>query len=102
MHTLPMMSENLQNPVLIPRFFYLKVPATTGVYTLSLHDALPISLGVEGDVRGAADRLLASLADPGAGVGKTGEQRSAEHTSELKSRGHLVCRLLLEKKNYPN
>src|SRR3712207_8988744 len=86
-------------------FFFFNDTATTEIYTLSLHDALPISLPVgvvtlaerhggihvtpaifEGMVEEVADLLLDfSL-------------RSEEHTSELQSRQYLVCRLLLEKK----
>src|SRR5436305_9149579 len=64
--------------------------ATTEIYTLSLHDALPISPRA-GDEGGREFRaiLLRTL----------GDLRSEEHTSELQSRPHLVCRLLLEKKN---
>src|SRR2546425_13167131 len=78
-------------------FFFFNDTATTEIYTLSLHDALPIS-----------GRLLQSLAvgapcpqtrRTAAGHGKgTGENRSEEHTSELQSLAYLVCRLLLEKK----
>src|SRR6266496_6288289 len=70
--------------------FFFSVPATTEIYTLSLHDALPIS------------RHLAQHAhrQPRAGERLTPEHvaRSEEHTSELQSRRDLVCRLLLEKK----
>src|SRR5215203_7422158 len=80
-------------------FFFFNDTATTEIYTLSLHDALPISRalllrrhGVQRD--GAAPRLpvprRARRARPHA--------RSEEHTSELQSRQYLVCRLLLEKK----
>src|SRR5207249_9641653 len=63
---------------------------TTYIYTLSLHDALPISLLLpEGSVAKAKD--LAGWPEPRA-------IRSEEHTSELQSRFDLVCRLLLEKK----
>src|SRR2546422_8439556 len=84
-------------------FFFFNDTATTEIYTLSLHDALPIS----GD-RAAFRR--AATADPGAPAGdQSGAERRArlgyaqpgrseEHTSELQSRLHLVCRLLLEKK----
>src|SRR5437870_8984273 len=72
-------------------FFFNATPPTE-IYTLSLHDALPISgmalLGAGGAFTGAA---LGSKADQDT-------TRSEEHTSELQSRGHLVCRLLLEKK----
>src|SRR3989441_13378167 len=78
-------------------FFFFNDTATTEIYTLSLHDALPISilvfalatlgaLGVDSVARGdAAPRALGWL-------------RSEEHTSELQSLAYLVCRLLLEKK----
>src|SRR3712207_7042212 len=91
--------------------FFFNDTATTEIYTLSLHDALPIyagprALGVDqashayddagcGDVRkrstklkpAAAKRMIVCLLN-----------RSEEHTSELQSRQYLVCRLLLEKK----
>src|SRR2546428_1825178 len=75
-------------------FFFFNDTATTEIYTLSLHDALPICRIRQGRVRrhrarhrprprrGPRDRSL----------------RSEEHTSELQSRSDLVCRLLLEKK----
>src|SRR3990172_1259775 len=61
--------------------------ATTEIYTLSLHDALPI-------LKPAVPYDSSDL--PGA-TAKNGHHRSEEHTSELQSRLHLVCRLLLEK-----
>src|SRR5687768_17649902 len=93
-------------------FFFFDVTPTTEIYTLSLHDALPI-LTVE--------RLLSVINHVRAGVGiailpwgvlppapwtgfhaatlaEPTLSRSEEHTSELQSRLHLVCRLLLEKK----
>src|SRR6266513_5837233 len=67
-------------------FFFFNDTATTEIYTLSLHDALPIFGG------GPHDRRVAiTLSWPTSG-------RSEEHTSELQSRFDLVCRLLLEKK----
>src|SRR6266576_2213872 len=69
-------------------FFFFNDPATTEIYTLSLHDALPISAGP------AASRCMPSPAT----CGSVGRSRSEEHTSELQSRRDLVCRLLLEKK----
>src|SRR6266480_7665690 len=71
--------------------FFFNDTATTEIYTLSLHDALPISAR-RGDDQ-AADHLR--LDDEGQ------QQRSEEHTSELQSHVNLVCRLLLEKKNNP-
>src|SRR5436305_7382966 len=77
-------------------FFFFNDPSTTEIYTLSLHDALPI-LG-ESHVLKLA--LAPSIADRAI---ERMISRSEEHTSELQSRPHLVCRLLLEKKkNKPN
>src|SRR5437870_13014475 len=69
-------------------FFFFNDPAPTEIYTLSLHDALPIY----------ARRQGGRHRHPGGNDGRAGRDRSEEHTSELQSRGHLVCRLLLEKK----
>src|SRR5690625_7797440 len=73
--------------------------AAPPAYPLSLHDALPISGAAGVPARGAAGGHLgdlpAQLGHPGADPAPV---RSEEHTSELQSRGHLVCRLLLEKK----
>src|SRR5688572_31319813 len=85
---------------------------TTALYTLSLHDALPISLGIRAALLGIAHgvdaladalqhrivalaerHLLRVLEEDGARPA-----RSEEHTSELQSQSNLVCRLLLEKK----
>src|SRR6266581_9490090 len=73
-------------------FFFFNDTATTEIYTLSLHDALPIwPRGGSGRLRVAVDgRRPADRAAP--------HDRSEEHTSELQSPVHLVCRLLLEKK----
>src|SRR5215469_18591315 len=71
-------------------FFLFNDPATTEIYTLSLHDALPIS---ELAALWRTDRDLRVLGEIGPRV-----QRSEEHTSELQSRRELVCRFLLEKK----
>src|SRR2546430_8136426 len=73
-------------------FFFFNNPATTEIYTLSLHDALPISQRVDPVERAAigdAEPLLRPAIGP---------TRSEEHTSELQSQSNLVCRLLLEKK----
>src|SRR5438034_5418721 len=70
-------------------FFFFNDTATTEIYTLSLHDALPIC------PQGVPPR------SPGAGRGpdrRARRRRSEEHTSELQSHSDLVCRLLLEKK----
>src|SRR5258708_19191459 len=70
-------------------FFFFNDTATTEIYTLSLHDALPIYFGRE-----RCHCSIASIKTTAASVGG----RSEEHTSELQSPDHLVCRLLLEKK----
>src|SRR5882724_5714075 len=70
--------------------FFFNDTATTEIYTLSLHDALPIFEHLA-EVLRAREREVA-------GIVKTGRTRSEEHTSELQSLRHLVCRLLLEKK----
>src|SRR6267143_6491822 len=68
-------------------FFFFNDTATTEIYTLSLHDALPI-----GSCPGQKRFTTFSLTMTAVPV------RSEEHTSELQSQFHLVCRLLLEKK----
>src|SRR2546429_8134961 len=75
-------------------FFFFNDTATTEIYTLSLHDALPISVLIV--ALDAANFMLALLLVTLGLVILFG--RSEEHTSELQSRLHLVCRLLLEKK----
>src|SRR2546430_17401968 len=75
-------------------FFFFNDTATTEIYTLSLHDALPILK----DFNHARD--LCGLF--GGGRRGNGVMRSEEHTSELQSQSNLVCRLLLEKKKKPN
>src|SRR3712207_8236470 len=82
--------------------------ATTEIYTLSLHDALPIFANPVFDpvapIFTSLDTHLRSSRAAGCGPGASGEPapvpepRSEEHTSELQSRQYLVCRLLLEKK----
>src|SRR5439155_27060998 len=98
-------------------------PSTTHIYTLSLHDALPISreAAARAGRRAARAGRVSDCGEPAAtrdrprvrdlrgplhdrrpephGLGQAAAHRSEEHTSELQSRGHLVCRLLLEKKN---
>src|SRR5204863_3738199 len=97
-------------------FFFFNATATTEIYTLSLHDALPISLA-------APPGMKLSRSNSTTGTGASGEMRetrpqmnwssitspmtstrvrSEEHTSELQSRRDLVCRLLLEKKKKKN
>src|SRR2546427_11261113 len=87
---------------MILRFFF-NDPATTEIYTLSLHDALPISRSdlaeVAGEIRAAGGgRALAIPTDVTNDGAVEALVRSEEHTSELQSQSNLVCRLLLEKK----
>src|SRR5256885_5144937 len=94
-------------------FFFFNDTATTEIYTLSLHDALPIWRAAADLRRRAADARLRLRGRRGAGDTRGGRQarrlqrrhgnrdigaRSEEHTSELQSPCNLVCRLLLEKK----
>src|SRR2546428_13307919 len=91
-------------------FFFFNDTATTEIYTLSLHDALPISEAISAyvltdslpevvlpftpDRFGETHRSSVHRSEPAI----ASEGRSEEHTSELQSRSDLVCRLLLEKK----
>src|SRR5258707_10240082 len=80
-------------------FFFFNDTATTEIYTLSLHDALPIS-GRPRAPRAGSARAGRPRAGPVRARRDPGDSpRSEEHTSELQSRQYLVCRLLLEKKN---
>src|SRR3712207_8633500 len=89
-------------------FFFFNDTATTEIYTLSLHDALPISDAARraDHPRGPQPRRAAPDA-AAAGTPRAARRpprrrlRSEEHTSELQSRQYLVCRLLLEKKKKP-
>src|SRR3712207_8103823 len=91
-------------------YFVFNDTATTEIYTLSLHDALPIFVG---ELQGIDDpQELLEVASRGGRIGdgqahllarvdhedRAHGERSEEHTSELQSRQYLVCRLLLEKK----
>src|SRR2546421_4983257 len=92
-------------------FFFFNDTATTEIYTLSLHDALPIysiselqarsiiltyaNLAPEGREEYSSKEAIASLRSA---YSSQPRERSEEHTSELQSRSDLVCRLLLEKK----
>src|SRR3712207_7257906 len=80
-------------------FFFFNDTATTEIYTLSLHDALPIFSGTLFWVNTLSLRSPRTAAIVGdASEQRTEVRRSEEHTSELQSRQYLVCRLLLEKK----
>src|SRR2546430_12488805 len=113
-------------PLLTSIFFFFNDTATTEIYTLSLHDALPISTRtvatlllscyaamIRSNVSNPPRRFSACSRD---GIAKSAKRkspratswpfirmespnRSEEHTSELQSQSNLVCRLLLEKKN---
>src|SRR2546430_6525378 len=82
----------VHNPKFFPLrflFFFFNDTATTEIYTLSLHDALPISSRI---------RPTCSPSTPRSKRRAPAYTRSEEHTSELQSQSNLVCRLLLEKK----
>src|SRR3712207_9361875 len=96
--------------VLIVFIFFFNDTATTEIYTLSLHDALPIfavaarrpalehTVAVDERDGQPVDLGLADVREVGVLDPLAREVRSEEHTSELQSRQYLVCRLLLEKK----
>src|SRR5258708_24986075 len=81
--------------LLIILFFFFNDTATTEIYTLSLHDALPISTPICATTSSASSAGTMTWRRPSTG---SPPWRSEEHTSELQSPDHLVCRLLLEKK----
>src|SRR2546427_8689347 len=81
-------------------FFFFNDTATTEIYTLSLHDALPISTTIPtpSPARWRTPPATASATACAASSATRARSRSEEHTSELQSQSNLVCRLLLEKK----
>src|SRR3989441_7670384 len=81
-------------------FFFFNDTATTEIYTLSLHDALPISPASGGSANARASRPPETAPPAAAAAARPlrPRRRSEEHTSELQSLAYLVCRLLLEKK----
>src|SRR5256884_6704767 len=85
----------IEHVAIVAVFFFFNDTATTEIYTLSLHDALPIYKDP-----GLAVEQNAAMIEPGLEQATEAfkKTRSEEHTSELQSRLHLVCRLLLEKK----
>src|SRR2546427_4009567 len=88
-------------PLLTFFFFFFNDTATTEIYTLSLHDALPISVERTPDAHGHRSRSARaphSVSAASSAGGYPAANRSEEHTSELQSQSNLVCRLLLEKK----
>src|SRR5208283_6119698 len=95
--TMTMLCGSLPHPELeavmtMAGFFFFTDPATTEIYTLSLHDALPISSAPSAATTTRPGVREDDTLAPGARL------RSEEHTSELQSHHDLVCRLLLEKK----
>src|SRR3712207_8339043 len=88
------MSRVVLESATIELFLFFNDTATTEIYTLSLHDALPIFTTLQGEW--SARRSLGPQA--AAPCNSSRPPRSEEHTSELQSRQYLVCRLLLEKK----
>src|SRR5688572_32419042 len=100
----------MHTPDSLSLFFFFNDTATTEIYTLSLHDALPISMmnlvgHTQQQLQQKTQNLVRALRSPGVRgqwgevqLRKVVELRSEEHTSELQSQSNLVCRLLLEKK----
>src|SRR3712207_8154126 len=85
------------------RRFFFNDTATTEIYTLSLHDALPISYYIDDSVEHGFTPVftyyMIRQSAPGRDMDEASGVRSEEHTSELQSRQYLVCRLLLDKKH---
>src|SRR5438034_3748506 len=88
-HRLLDANRTIVQPNQIATIFFFNVTGPSEIYTLSLHDALPISLPGPSEGPGRPEVPEAPSTDG----------RSEEHTSELQSHSDLVCRLLLEKKN---
>src|SRR5437763_8452975 len=88
--------------VSIYAIFFINDPAPAEIYTLSLHDALPIYDGRRAHLFNSKSRSAIEQTSASSFVGSAGssgaQPRSEEHTSELQSPMYLVCRLLLEKK----
>src|SRR5438132_4402949 len=83
----------------LPALFFFNDTATTEIYTLSLHDALPISPMRASASRSGTTTRRSSKRPTSPCTARRGiPRRSEEHTSELQSHSDLVCRLLLEKK----
>src|SRR2546430_16998304 len=85
-------AEFAENIINCGERFFFNDTATTEIYTLSLHDALPIYCRSSRTIAGSIPRAHTAS-------GTASQDRSEEHTSELQSQSNLVCRLLLEKKN---
>src|SRR5438876_10197991 len=96
--TLCLLSSRI-SPIYLLYSFFFHDPATTEIYTLSLHDALPISTSsVDSETEKQIQQALDRLVEGRTTIAIAHRLRSEEHTSELQSPVHLVCRLLLEKK----
>src|SRR5258707_15677791 len=100
--------QHKESTAFVASFFFFNDTATTEIYTLSLHDALPI---LSPSIRRSRRRWLGlAVSIPGRArtwspppwLLRLSSRRSEEHTSELQSRQYLVCRLLLEKKKRKN
>src|SRR5437762_9675970 len=100
------MSLRISCPTLLFVFFSFSRPPSPKIYTLSLHDALPIyllyALGYNFSVAVWVGFIALFGTAVQTAVEQRDESRSEEHTSELQSPMYLVCRLLLEKKNCEN
>src|SRR2546430_5172088 len=89
---------SLYIPLIITSFFFFfNDTATTEIYTLSLHDALPIYASIVAPTW-PRSCPCAARSEAAPRWGRRKDSRSEEHTSELQSQSNLVCRLLLEKK----
>src|SRR5256885_11382479 len=86
------------NELNICQIFFFNDTATTEIYTLSLHDALPISKSSPPKSRSITCSRTPEEPATSSARNSTNTSRSEEHTSELQSPCNLVCRLLLEKK----
>src|SRR5438270_1281596 len=92
-HLLPAYFQNMSS-----LSFFFNDTAPPEIYTLSLHDALPILLVLRNGFTVTGESACASPENFDAEIGRKNRARSEEHTSELQSQSNLVCRLLLEKK----
>src|SRR5256885_15458018 len=97
-HTICLNVNNSRNPNIIDFFFFFNDTATTEIYTLSLHDALPIFPTATPFTPRIMWSLHRGCRSRGIPPRPSPRSRSEEHTSELQSPCNLVCRLLLEKK----
>src|SRR5205807_8922396 len=94
----PLPSRLISFHPLLSLLFFSHDPATTEIYTLSLHDALPICSSCASSCPRSRIRCSPSSPASASASPRSPRNRSEEHTSELQSACNLVCRLLLEKK----